>query len=303
MDYQNVIDEITAEIARLPPAGHVADYIPELSKVRGDHFGIALTCVDGSLYEAGESEQRFSTQSIAKVFAFMLALTCAPEEVWRRIGVEPSGNPFNSLVQLEYEFGIPRNPFINAGALVIADILLTHLDDPADELLTMIRTMAGEPSIGVNERVAQSELESSHRNHALANFMKSFGNLHGDVQRVIELYVKICAVEMNCRELARAFLCLADDEICQRAGVSLDTSQIRRINALMLTCGFYDESGAFASGVGLPGKSGVGGGIAAVRPREYAVAVWSPRLNRKSNSYYGTLALRRLTDLTDTSIF
>lgn len=303
MDYQSVIDEIAREIARQPPSGHVADYIPELSKIDGDRFGMTITCVDGSAFATGDVDQRFSTQSIAKVFALALAMTRAPEEIWHRIGVEPSGTAFNSLVQLEYEAGIPRNPFINAGAIVLADILLSRFDDPVVELLALVRQLADEPSVDVNRAVAQSELTTGYRNEALANLMKSFGNIHNDIHAVLEVYASMCSIELTCRELSRSFLCLADDQVFSRAGLPITQTDVRRINALMLTCGFYDESGEFAYSVGLPGKSGVGGGIAAVCPREYAVAVWSPRLNQRGNSALGTIALRRLTDLTGSSIF
>ena len=303
MDYQSAIDQVAREVAQQPRNGNVADYIPELRKVDGDRFAMALQWVDGRLMTTGESEQRFSTQSISKVFGLALALMKAPHEVWRRVGVEPSGNPFNSLVQLEYEWGKPRNPFINAGSIVISDILLSVFDDPKSELLALVRTLADEPTIESNARVAASEIKCGFRNEALANLMKSFGNIRWNVSDVLDLYVYMCAIEMSCRELAHAFLCLADDQAFTRLGYDLAPAEVRRINALMLTCGFYDESGEFAYGVGLPGKSGVGGGIVAVRPRDYAVAVWSPRLNNKGNSELGTFALRRLTDLTESSIF
>jgi len=302
-DYQSVIDEIAQEVARQPPSGHIADYIPELSKIDADRFGMALTTVDGRIFFTGDVDERFSTQSIGKVFALALAMTRSPEEIWQRIGVEPSGNPFNSLVQLEYEAGIPRNPFINAGSIVLADILLSRFDDPMAELLALVRHLADEPTIDVNRAVAESEFATGYRNEALGNLMKSFGNIHNRIPDVLRVYVELCAIEMTCRELSRAFLCLADDQVFARAGLPLTPTDVRRINAIMLTCGFYDEAGEFAYSVGLPGKSGVGGGIAAVCPREYAVAVWSPRLNSRGNSSLGTFALRRLTDLTGSSIF
>ena len=301
--YQNVLNAITEETVSHPASGHVADYIPELSHVDPNRFGIALADLNGGIAVAGDSEIRFSTQSISKVFALALAMTRAPEEVARRIGVEPSGNPFNSLVQLEYENGIPRNPFINAGSIVLADILLSLFDDPKQVLLEHVRTMATAPTIEINERVAVSERQCGFRNEALANLMKAFGNIRHDVSDVLDLYVAICAIEMTCRELAQAFLYLADEMRFTENGIDIPASDVRRINAIMLTCGFYDESGEFAYRVGLPGKSGVGGGIAAVRPRQYAVAVWSPRLNSRGNSTLGTHALGRLTDLTGSSIF
>jgi len=226
------------------------------------------------------------------------------DNLFNRVDVEPSGDPFNSLVQLEYEQGIPRNPFINAGALVIADILISLLDNPKEDFLDFIRNITNNISININPDVYQSEIQYSHRNAALLNLMKSFGNITNDIETVLDFYVFQCAVEMSCKELAIAFMIYANQgkKLSDNTEI-LAPQKVKRINAIMQTCGFYDEAGEFSFRVGLPGKSGVGGGIAAVHPEQYAVTVWSPLLNPKGNSELGMYALERLTTLTGYSIF
>ena len=225
-------------------------------------------------------------------------------DLWNRVGVEPSGSPFNSLVQLEYEKGIPRNPFINAGAIVICDILVTCLDDPKKDLLAFIRKISGIDSINYSSKVAESEKKCGYRNYALVNLMKDFGNIHNDVDIVLDLYFYLCSIEMTCKELTNAFMFLASggmNPIINERVISL--TRTKRINSVMLTCGFYDEAGEFAFRVGLPGKSGVGGGIVAIHPGKFCIAVWSPKLNAKGNSYKGMKVLEALTTKTQCSIF
>lgn len=298
-----MLESIAATLAREIPQGSVANYIPELARVDANRFGMAVHTTGGALFEVGDSREPFSIQSIAKVLALALAMTREPGSLWKRVGVEPSGDPFNSLVQLEVEQGIPRNPFINAGALVVADVLVTQFDDPRAEFLTFARTLAG-AEVNYDWMVAASEAATAFRNRALTEFMKSFGNIYNNVDRVLELYIAMCSLSMSCVDLARMFRFLAEPgdsvNVCGRI---LTRSQVKRINAIMLTCGFYDESGEFAFRVGLPGKSGVGGGIVAVHPGAYTVTVWSPRLNHKGNSHLGTIALEMLTSMTGHSIF
>jgi len=304
MDYNKILQEIWEEVQPSWGEGHVADYIPELGNVPGDKFGIHLVCMTGEEFSLGDHTEKFSIQSISKVFSLMLAMSLFGEKIWKRVGVEPSGNPFNSLVQLEYERGIPRNPLINSGAIVVADILLSHLDNPKYDLLEFVRKIAGTRDIHYNEKVAYSEKEWGFRNVALANFLKSFNNINNDVEAVLDFYFHQCALEMTCRELANAFLLFANHGRFRSNGEQiLSSSKIKRINAIMLTCGFYDEAGDFAFKVGLAGKSGVGGGIAAIHPNEYSIAVWSPRLNGKGNSVLGLKTLELLTTKTGMSIF
>ncbi|MFZ6642075.1 glutaminase [Undibacterium sp. TC4M20W] len=303
-DYAAILQTIFAEVQPLLSQGKVASYIPELSKVSAQHFGMAVYCLDGSTYSIGDSQQKFSLQSVTKLFALALAFSREGDAIWERVGREPSGNPFNSLVQLEYERGKPRNPFINAGALVIADILSARFVQSDIAVQQFARTISGEPTIDFDMAVAQSERQTAHRNYAIAHLMKDFGNLHNPVKTVIDSYCRQCSLTMTCAELAKAGGFLANHGTVPWSGQQiLDASSSKRLNALMLTCGTYDAAGDFAYRVGLPAKSGVGGGILALVPGELAVAVWSPGLDATGNSLAGTYALERFTTLTARSIF
>jgi glutaminase len=303
MNYKVILQEIYNESKKLPTQGKVTSSIPELEKVDPDKFGIHLTTIEEEDFGIGDSDEKFSIQSISKALTVALAFSFLDEKIWERVGVEPSGSAFNSLVQLEYEKGIPRNPFINAGAIVIADMLVTHLENPKQDFLDFIRMISGSPTIDFNLKVAQSEKDTRFRNAALANFLKSFGNINNDVDEVLDFYFHQCSIEMTCKELAHSFFFLAN-EGKTKTGISILTkSQVKRLNALMQTCGFYDESGEFTYKVGLPGKSGIGGGIAALYPKNFVVATWSPRLNEKGNSELGMNALELLTTKTEMSIF
>lgn len=304
MIYQGLIDGVYSDVQPFFGKGKVADYIPALARVRPDQLGIALQTLDGQTAAAGDSETRFSIQSISKTFSLALAFALEGNDLWKRVGVEPSGNPFNSLIQLEFENGKPRNPFINAGALVVTDVLCRHYDDPKSVILNFIRSLAGENSIHFDDEVAASEKTTGFRNQSLAWFLKSCGNLHSDVDTVLDVYFHQCSIAMNCRELSRAFLFLANHGEHPYTGEALLTrSQAKRLNAILLTCGFYDQAGEFAFRVGMPGKSGVGGGVAAFIPGELAIAVWSPELNEYGNSVVGMQALEWFTTRTGRSIF
>lgn len=303
MNYKVILQEIYNESKKLQTQGKVTSSIPELAKVNPDKFGIHLTTIEEEDFGVGDSNEKFSIQSISKALTVALAFSFLDEKIWERVGVEPSGSAFNSLVQLEYEKGIPRNPFINAGAIVIADMLVTHLEKPKQDFLDFIRMISGSPTIDFNLTVAQSEKDTRFRNAALANFLKSFGNINNDVDEVLDFYFHQCSIEMTCKELAHSFFFLAN-EGKTKAGIPILTkSQVKRLNALMQTCGFYDESGEFTYKVGLPGKSGIGGGIAALYPKNFVVVTWSPRLNEKGNSELGMNALELLTTKTEMSIF
>ena len=303
MDYQQILEEIYKEILPYAGKGSQADYIPALAKVNPDQFGMCLETVSGEAYPFMQSDTRFSIQSITKVFALAMCLSLKGEDMWKRVGKEPSGTAFNSLVQLEVEKGIPRNPFINAGAIVLSDILISSLEDPEGDFLRFIRELCGDESIDFNMEVAMSERECGYLNAAIANLLKYHGTIENDIERVLMFYFKMCSVEMSCRELAKAFTAFTNCKPFDFAGFKLSQSRIKRMNAVMQTCGFYDEAGEFSYLVGLPGKSGVGGGIVAIYPMRYAVAVWSPRLNSKGNSVMGMKALELLTTATQESIF
>lgn len=300
------LEAVRAELGPLIGQGRPADYIPELAKVDPRRLGMAVATVDGETVAAGDADEPFSTQSISKVFALTLALGKVGDGLWTRVGREPSGTPFNSIVQLEHERGIPRNPFINAGAIVVADVLLAgHRPREAiGEVVRFVRALADDETVVIDHRVAESEKAHGFRNVALANFMRGWGNLVHPVELVLGLYFHQCALTMSCTQLARAGLFLANGGRSPITGLNVvSRARARRINALMLTCGHYDGSGDFAFRVGLPGKSGVGGGILAVVPGVASIAVWSPGLDAHGNSLVGTRALELITQRMGWSIF
>ncbi|OAD43102.1 glutaminase [Polaribacter atrinae] len=302
--YQKIIEDVYLEVKNMPQSGKVANYIPELAFVDPENFGINITTIDKESFGVGDFDKKFSVQSITKILSLTLAYKFEGVKIWDRVDVEPSGNPFNSLLQLEADLGKPRNPFINAGAIVICDVLVSHLKNPKEDFLDFCKEISNIPTLQYNEKVAQSEKASGYRNVALCNFIKSFGNIKNDVDVVLDFYFYMCSLEMTCKELSKIFLFLTIDNFTTQKGERVITeSQTKRINAIMLTCGFYDESGEFAFRVGLPGKSGVGGGIVAILPDKYCIAVWSPKLNVKGNSYKGMLFLEKFTSKTTSSIF
>ncbi|MRI00287.1 glutaminase [Kriegella sp. EG-1] len=303
IDYQNILDTIALSCSSATAKGKIANYIPELSKVDSSKFGIHLVDSTMNNFSAGDADELFSIQSISKVFSLTHAMSLIGEDVWKRVDVEPSGDPFNHLSLLEFENGIPRNPLINAGAIVIADILVSNLKNPKADFLNFVRLLSNDNSINYNGDVAKSEKETGFRNFAAANLLKSYGNLKNDVEVVLDFYFHQCSIEMSCVQLTKAFYIFMNKGVCQRGKTHLTIRQEKRINALMLTCGFYDEAGEFAFEVGLPGKSGVGGGIVALLPGKYCVATWSPGLNPKGNSKLGMEALEKLTTATQQSIF
>ena len=304
MDYQKILENIYQAIQPYAKEGKQADYIPELAKVNPDQFGMCLHTIYGEIYSIEQADTRFSIQSISKVFSLAMCLSLLGNKLWERVGKEPSGTAFNSLIQLEVEKGIPRNPFINAGAIVMSDILLSHLEHPEEQFLDFVRTLAGDNTIDYNRDVAASERETGYLNAAIANLLKYHGTIENDIEQVLRFYFLMCSVEMSCQELSRAFLAFANHRRkFNYAGVTLTASKVKRMNAIMQICGFYDEAGEFSYLVGLPGKSGVGGGIVAIYPLQYSVAVWSPRLNSKGNSVMGIKALELFTTETEESIF
>lgn len=303
---QDLLNDIAGQMKLATERGQVANYIPQLAHVDPQQFGIAVATPDGQVFTAGDAHEPFSIQSISKVFALTLALGKQGDSLWQYVGREPSGDPFNSIVQLEHESGKPRNPFINAGAIAVVDaIMMGH--EPKEvlaELLSFVRFLANDESLYFDHEVAASELEHKHRNASLAHFMKAFGRLHHDVDKVIGTYFHQCAVAMNCVQLAQAGLFLVSDGVNQVTGTRVVSAQrARRINSLMMMCGHYDGSGEFAFRVGLPGKSGVGGGILAVAPARASIAVWSPGLDKIGNSLLGTRALEMLVQETGWSVF
>lgn len=302
MDMRAILDRITEAAQATTDRGKVASYIPELARVDLQRFGIAVALADGRVFQAGDAQVAFSIQSISKVFTLAIALGRLGDRLWKGVGREPSGQAFNSILQLEHEAGRPRNPFINAGAIAVTDAILAGHQprEMLGELLRFIRTAAGDDDIHINEAVARSETLTGHRNMALAHFMRAHGNLANAPELTLGAYFHQCAVEMSCVQLALAgrFLMAAPG-----AARMVSPARVRRINAMMMMCGHYDASGDFAYRVGLPGKSGVGGGILVIAPGRASVAVWSPGLNLQGNSKLGTEAMARLAHETGWSVF
>ncbi|ENM3756700.1 glutaminase B [Vibrio cholerae] len=300
-----ILASIIEEVRPLTGQGKVADYIPALAKVPSEKLGIAVFTNQGEVISAGDAQEGFSIQSISKVLSLTLAMGLyQPDELWSRVGKEPSGQAFNSLIQLEMEQGIPRNPFINAGAIVVCDMLQSRLSAPRQRLLEFVRQLSGEPLIAYDKIVAASEMMHSDRNAAIAYLMRSFGNFHNEVIPVLHNYFHACALKMSCVELAKTFSYLANKGVSVVTGETVITpTQSKQTNALLATCGLYDGAGEFAYRVGMPGKSGVGGGIIAVVPGEMTIAVWSPALDQSGNSLAGTRALELLAQRIGRSIF
>ncbi|PKI18178.1 glutaminase A [Colwellia sp. 12G3] len=268
--------------------GKVADYIPALASVKPDLAGISVATIAGNVVSAGEYQHPFSIQSISKVFGLVMAMNRIGDSLWQRVRMEPSGQPFNSIIQLEWEKGIPRNPVINAGALLVSDVLTSHFSSSKLAFLTFVRKLAGNESIFVDNQVYQSELTHGNGNAALAYLMKSFGNIESEIPEVLSHYFTQCSIAMSCEQLAKSFLFLANKGIDPRTKKTICTARdAHRVNAILSTSGMYDQSGEFAFSVGLPAKSGVGGGVMAVVPGYGVICSWSPPLNSFGNSVVG----------------
>jgi glutaminase len=305
-DLQQVVTEIADEMRQRPDRGEVATYIPELARADPSKFGIAVIDMDGRVVAGGDAEEPFSIQSISKVFTLTLALGRIGDRLWRRVGREPSGSAFNSIVQLEYEHGVPRNPFINAGAIAVTDAILSgHKPrEVLGDILRFLHFVADDATITIDEAVAASEQRTGFRNVALANYMKAYGVIENPVGYTLGVYFHHCAIAMSCKQLAMAGRFLAHQGRNPSTGYAVvQPERARRINAIMLTCGHYDGSGEFAYRVGLPGKSGVGGGILAIAPGKASIAVWSPGLDDTGNSHLGRIALEALTQRMGWSVF
>ncbi|MBK5214222.1 MAG: glutaminase [Flavobacteriaceae bacterium] len=303
LDYQTILGEIHTSLKNVENTGEVASYIPELANVPKNKFGIYLQLNTGENYAVGDASEKFSIQSISKVLSLAKAFQLVGNDLWERVDVEPSGNPFNHLSLLELENGIPRNPLINSGAIVVADVLLSHLKNPKEDFLNFVRELTHDNTISYNNKIAESERVTGFNNYAAANLLKAYGNLNNSVENVLDFYFHQCSILMDCKQLTNAFFIFANKGKCLKNVQHLTSSQAKRINAIMLTCGFYDEAGEFAFEVGLPGKSGVGGGIVALLPHFFTIATWAPALNPKGNSYLGMQALEQFTTKTKLSIF
>ncbi len=299
---QAMLQSIHDEVFRQDDWGKPAQYIPELATIPPDQFAISVCLADGHCLKAGVADKPFSIQSVSKVFSLAATLGRVGGQLWTRVGREPSGTAFDSVVLLEKEQGRPRNPFVNAGAIVTTDALLSGREpkQALAETLGLVRAMAETDQIYINSKVAASEKATGARNRALAHYLQSHGNLTNDPDLTLGTYFHQCAIEMTTTQLAMAGRSLAGLENAPKV---IARAHARRINALMMTCGHYDGSGEFAFQVGLPGKSGVGGGILVIAPGVASIAIWSPGLNHYGNSHAGTRAAAMLSDMTGWSVF
>jgi glutaminase len=303
---KDLVESVHAELKPRLGEGKVADYIPQLAKVSSHKFGIAVATVGGEVVTVGDAAEKFSIQSISKLFTLTLALGRLGDRLWARVDREPSGSGFNSIVQLEYENGKPRNPFINAGAIAVTDAVLGGYrpKEAIGSILRFVRFLANDDDIIIDAMVARSEQATGHRNFALAHFMRSFDVIEHPPAEVLGVYFHQCAITMSCAQLASAGLFLAAEGLNPISGHRVvSAARARRLNSLMMMCGHYDGAGDFAFRVGLPGKSGVGGGILAIVPGKAAVAVWSPGLDANGNSLVGTAALELLARRAGWSVF
>ncbi|RUO42809.1 glutaminase [Aliidiomarina taiwanensis] len=299
-----LLKDVVAQARALPNEGAVADYIPALAKVDPNYLGLAVVELDGQVHTAGDAHVPFSIQSISKVFGLTLAMERMGDSLWERVRMEPSGQAFNSIMQLEWEHGIPRNPFINAGAIVVADTLVCRYSASRTAFTQFVQSLAQNESIQVNEQVWDSEREHGARNAALAYLMKSFGNIKASVEHVLDHYFYQCSLDMSCVDLARALGFLANRGVQPGTDeVVCDPRSTHRINAMMSTSGMYDQSGEFAFSVGLPAKGGVGGGLVAVVPDYGVICAWSPRLNPYGNSHRGMFMVRTLAEELGLSVY
>lgn len=302
----DMVVEALASAEALRGQGRVADYIPALAEIDSDQLGLAVATTDGTCHTAGDADTPFSIQSVSKVFTLALALERTGDSLWSCVGREPSGTSFNSIVQLESESGRPRNPLINAGAIAVTDRLVgdRSVDETIADLVGFLRERAGDETIEIDEEVARSESNAGARNRSLAHFMAAFGNLTQPVETALGAYFRQCALSLSCRQLAQAGLFLACNGRDPITGDQvISEERCRRINAVMMTCGHYDNSGEFAFRVGLPGKSGVGGGILAISPGRGAIAAWSPGLNEAGTSLAGSAALEHFAQAAGWSVF
>jgi glutaminase len=295
--------EVMTRVAPIVGAGRLPGEIPALAAVDPHSFGCALATVDGEVHGIGAFEEPFSVQSISKLFPLALVLAGGEVDPWGRVGRRPSGDPFNSVAQLEFDRGIPHNPFVNAGALVVTDQLLTQTGDAVAAVCDFVRVEAGDPSIDSDPLVAASEAANSHRNAALAHLLASYGNLHNDVDAVLDHYIRQCAIRMSCRDIALSAGVLARHGTRRDGSRMISRSDAKRMNAVTLMCGPYEGAGELAYRVGLPSKSGIGGGVLAIVPGRSVLCAWSPGLDESGNSVAAVEALDVFSTISGWSIF
>ena len=293
---QTLLGEILEKGKEKIPYGKTADYIPELGRADKNRLGICVFTRDGKQYRAGDTSTRFTIQSISKVINLAAALErCGFEHVFSKVGMEPSGEAFNSLVELDLTSSYPFNPMINSGAIAVASFLEPIMD--FEEMLEFARNLCQDPGITLDEAVCQSEMSHASRNRAIAYLLESKGIIESDVEKSLQLYIKLCSLSVTAQSLANLGLVLACGGTHPVTGERLLSSHVVQvIKTIMLTCGMYDGSGTSAVLVGLPAKSGVGGGILSLADRKMGIGIYGPALDKKGNSIAGQEMLRLLSE-------
>ncbi|WIV13858.1 glutaminase A [Proteiniborus sp. MB09-C3] len=303
----DLLSKIIEKNRHLTSKGKVASYIPALERVNPEYLGICIADMKGKLHLAGDYGQKFTLQSISKTISLMLAIIDnGTEKVFNKVGMEPTGDAFNSIVKLEIiSPSKPLNPMINAGAIAVASLIKGEgPEEKFNRLLALFRKICQNEKLGINKEVYLSEKETGNRNRALAYFMKDVGIIDGDVEDVLDVYFRQCSIEVDCVDVARIGLFLANNGVVLETGERIAEEKVAKtIKTFMVTCGMYNASGEFAINVGIPAKSGVGGGIMAAVPLRMGIGVFSPALDEKGNSIAGYGLLKDLSEELDLSFF
>jgi glutaminase len=303
----NELKALVTEAKTCTKNGKVADYIPALGKANPNDLSIAIHYPDGRCISAGDIEKKITLQSISKVISLALVLMDrGPDYVFKRVGMEPTGDPFNSIAKLETMTPAkPLNPMINAGALVVTHMIKGNsVEERLQRLLSFIQEMANDSTVSYCEEVARSEFETAHLNRALCYFLKQHKIIDEDIEQLMELYTKQCAIEMNCLDLARIGVVFAMDGVDPLSGKQIMPIDVARIcKTFMVTCGMYNASGEFAIKIGIPAKSGVSGGIMGAVPERFGIGIFGPALDEKGNSIAGIKLLELLSKNYSLSMF
>lgn len=303
----NLLDTLVEKNKIYGMDGNVASYIPALSKADKNALGIYIIDSKGKEYYSGDYDKKFTMQSISKIVSLILAIKDNGRyNVFKKVDVEPTGMGFNSIVNLEEsDSGKPYNPMINAGAIVTTSLIGGRdINEKLEKILDFMKSVTDNHNISVNEEVYLSEKETGNRNRALAYFMKSTGVLDGDIEEILDLYFKQCSIEVTAKDLAKFGAVIANDGVIPWSNEKVIPQEVCRIvKTIMVTCGMYDASGEFAVNVGIPAKSGVGGGIVAAVPRKFGIGIYGPSLDEKGNSIAGISLIKELSKELDLSIF
>ncbi|WP_404333148.1 glutaminase A [Mesobacillus maritimus] len=301
------LNRLVSEAKKHTKHGEVADYIPALKKANRDDLSVAVYHSDGNCYSAGDIEQKLTLQSISKVLTLALALIdCGEECVFNKVGYEPTGDPFNSIIKLETSRSAkPLNPMINAGALAVTHLIKGEsVADRLERIIAFIRDIAGHESITYSEEVAKSEFDTAYLNRSLCYYMKQDGIINENVEELLELYTKQCAIEMDCLDLSRIGLVFAMDGLDPVREKQIIPVEVARLcKTFMVTCGMYNASGEFAVRVGIPAKSGVSGGIMGSIRNRYGIGIFGPALDERGNSIGGIKLLEMMSKQYELSIF